>query len=1135
MKKTSADEAAGRVRGLHIVHSGLVAILLALVLSVARQAAAQPGQGISAAALAQIQALVQEKQARTPVQQKLDSQLVYALKVSRKQAIARGVTALRPDVKIDSGGRVLVDIKANVTPGLLQRIKRLGGQVLSSLPRYRAIRARLPLANMEALAGAAEVKFVEPAAEAITNTGSVTSQGDITHSAAAARSTFGVTGSGVKVGVLSDSVDGLANSQASGDLGTVTVLSGQSGVPGTGEGTAMLEIVHDLAPGAQLYFATAFISPASFAQNIRDLRDAGCKVIVDDVTYFNESPFQDAVIAQAVNDVSASGVLYFSSARNSGNKNDATSSTWEGDFKDGGATSIGRGGRLHDFGGGATTNLVAAGGSKRRVDLFWSDPLGASSNDYDLYVLDSSGSSVLRSSTNTQNGNDDPYEAVSTLNVGERIVVVKFSGSSRFLHLDIGRGRLSLSTAGCVRGHNASGAANAFSVAATSVANSCPGGTCGAFVGGSTNPVETFSSDGPRRIFYNPNGTAITPGNVSATGGTVLQKPEITAADAVSTSVAGFGSFSGTSAAAPHAAAIAALIKSFAPSLSPAQVRARLTSGALDIEAAGFDRDSGIGIVMADKALQATSGAITGVKFNDLNGNGIWDSGEPSMSGWTIFLDTNGDGLISRGERSTTTGLFGLYSFPNLRPGTYRVREVVQQGWVNATPNPVLVAVSSGQRKTGVNFGNFKTISISGRKFHDANGNKVQDRDEEGLPNWTIFIDTDHDGLLDRGELFAITDKLGNYTITGVGPGTHRVREVHQPGSVQTTPNPADIVASSGTNVTGINFGNIVHGRLVFHSTTFSVDEGGGTGVATVDRVGGSDGTVSVAYAISNGTALTPGDYTSGSGFLTFVPGETSKTFNVPIVDDALDENNETVALALSSPGGGAALGTPSTAALIIVDNDPLPTLSIDDVTVTEGNSGTVDAKFTITLNPASGRNVTVTYATANDTATAPDDYVAVPNTALTFLPGETSKTVAVQVNGDVYDEADETFKVVLQGAPEANIVDDTGVGTILDDDPLPKLVIRDAVLAEGDSGATNMLFAVVLNGATKRTVTVKYATANGSAAVGSDYTAATGTLTFSPGLLSQFVAVFPAHWDPKLRIPRGQVVAAASIVSPKY
>jgi len=340
---------------------------------------------------------------------------------------------------------------------------------------------------------------------------------------------------------------------------------------------------------------------ASFAQNILDLRAAGCDIIVDDVQYYIESPFQDGLIAQAVNSVTASGALYFSSAGNSGNVDDGTAGTWEGDFVSGGAVGAplnSKGGLVHSF-GAATYNTVLSGGSIRRADLFWADPWGASTNDYDLYVLDASGSNVVHSSVNFQSGSQDPYESVNTLNVGERIVIVKVSGAARFLHLDTGRAWLSISTRGKVRSHAC--ATNAFCVAAVAASTSFPN----SFVGGVTNPVETFCSDGPRRVFFQANGTAITPGNFSATGGAVRQKPDIAAADGVTTSVPGFYSFFGTSAAGPHAAAIAALLKSYNPALTTTQIRNVMTNSALDIEATGFDQDSGSGIVMAFQALQA--------------------------------------------------------------------------------------------------------------------------------------------------------------------------------------------------------------------------------------------------------------------------------------------------------------------------------------------------------------------------------------------------------------------------------------------------------------------------------------------------------------------------------------------------
>src|SRR5207253_1426601 len=181
-----------------------------------------------------------------------------------------------------------------------------------------------------------------------------------------------------------------------------------------------------------------------------------------------------------------------------------------------------------------------------------------------------------------------------------RIVIVKkATAQPRFLHLNTNRGRLSIPTSGTTHGHATVNSVAAFGVAATPASGPFPQ----AF--SSANHVETFSSDGPRHIFYNGDGTPITADNVLASGGQVLQKPDITAADGVSvTGVGGFPSpFFGTSAAAPHAAAIAALVKAANPSLTAAQIRTVLISTAIDIQAAGVDRDSGAGIIMARDAV----------------------------------------------------------------------------------------------------------------------------------------------------------------------------------------------------------------------------------------------------------------------------------------------------------------------------------------------------------------------------------------------------------------------------------------------------------------------------------------------------------------------------------------------------
>jgi hypothetical protein len=583
-----------------------------LFLGASRPAIAAGPDTISDSAWQQIAAMEQEKSSRSAIHRKLDSHFVYQLKAGRGEFSMPGNANWRPQLKFEADGRVLVDIDAAVSDDLLQKIRSAGGMVIRSVPRFHSVRASLPLASLESLAALTNVAFIKRAALARTFTGSVDSQGDVTHGANVARTNFGVNGAGVKVGVISDSCDYLTNAQATGDLpANVTVLAGQSGVPGSGEGTAMMEIVNDLAPGAQLYFATAYGSEAGFAQNILDLHSNGCNIIVDDVGYFDESPFQDGVVAQAVNTVTAAGGFYFSAAGNGGNKDNNSSGTWEGDFVDGGAVStnsaigrLGGTGRLHNFGTNTYDKATGLGNATNYVALFWSDPLGASANDYDLFVLNSSGTQIFDYSGGTQDGTQDPVEICTAAN-NCRIVIVKYSGAARFLHLQLetdGAGSLTTSTAGNITGHPM--ATNAFAVAAVDANTAYPN------LFKTSNVAEYFTSDGPRRVFYQADGTPVTPGNFSSTGGVIRQKPDIAAANGVTTSVPGFAPFYGTSAAAPHAAAIGALLLSSDPALTQAQMRAALTNSALDIGAKGFDRDSGAGIVMAIPALQYVAGLI---------------------------------------------------------------------------------------------------------------------------------------------------------------------------------------------------------------------------------------------------------------------------------------------------------------------------------------------------------------------------------------------------------------------------------------------------------------------------------------------------------------------------------------------
>jgi len=362
-----------------------------------------------------------------------------------------------------------------------------------------------------------------------------------------------------------------------------------------------------MAPGADLAFATGIGGPAQMAQNILDLAALGCNIIVDDILYLNEGVFQDDVIAQAVESVVADEVMYISSAGNSGNLNSGTAGVWEGDFS---ATAlpgplVGAGMSAHDFGGGESGNTITFD-SPSLITLQWADPLDASGNDYDLFLLDPTLSTVVAASTNVQNGSQDPIEFIDSQasdDTGNRLVVVQFSGDGRFLHLNTHRGELDIGTDGQIFGHPA--AAGAIAVGAVNVATA--GG--GPFTGGPANPIEPFSSDGPRRIFFSTNGVPVRSSDRGLMLPEIRQKPDVSAADGVSTATPGFNPFFGTSASAPHVAGIAALTRELASSSLPQQglflqdAVDIFTSTALDIEAPGFDRDSGNGILMGDASL----------------------------------------------------------------------------------------------------------------------------------------------------------------------------------------------------------------------------------------------------------------------------------------------------------------------------------------------------------------------------------------------------------------------------------------------------------------------------------------------------------------------------------------------------
>ncbi|MFV1967536.1 MAG: CARDB domain-containing protein, partial [Pirellulaceae bacterium] len=352
-------------------------------------------------------------------------------------------------------------------------------------------------------------------------------------------------GGRIEIGVISDSINqvggGVATSQASGDLppGTrVTVLD--DGPPGlTDEGRAMAELVYDLGPEFNILFHSGWNSPADMAAAFDELRQNGADIITDDISWFSEPVFQDGQIAQAIDDVYLNhGVLAFGSAGN--HNGESYFNSWQ--------DADGNG--IHNFSGGdETINVTLNNNEELRVVLQWSQPWGSASTDIDIEVWDASISSKVADS-NTGNVNGNPFDFLSFTNT---------SGSAADFHL-IFRHVTGSSPAGLTLSMVAPGNADDFTNTYVQHEPGISGNhaarwlfALGAVPSTSPDAIESFSSHGPNIIYFSDSGAPLsTP--------IAREKPDFTAADRVATSVPGFGSFYGTSAASPNAAAVAGLV-----------------------------------------------------------------------------------------------------------------------------------------------------------------------------------------------------------------------------------------------------------------------------------------------------------------------------------------------------------------------------------------------------------------------------------------------------------------------------------------------------------------------------------------------------------------------------------------------
>ena len=340
-------------------------------------------------------------------------------------------------VRFDSSGNVQVYIHLeNTNEATLQQLRALGATIEITNSDWNIVQAWVPPSALEALAALDAVKEITPPDYGETKAGRVNTEGDGIHRADLVRAFSGLSGRGVKVGVISNGVDAWRTARSSRDLPSTIEINPDKDGRGD-EGTALLEIIHDLAPGAQLAFSgegssLGFVEATLWLAN-EAFDGEGADVIVDDLGYYLEPYYEDGLVADAVADAVAGGVVFASAAGNNANKH------YTGTFSD-------DGNGYHDFDGSGATDISLRIGAGYSVVLQWNDQFGSSGNDYDLFVCPPGlkpvkfnlQNDICESSTREQDGDDNPYERVSTFFLdgsAADVYIRKYSGDAKQLKL----------------------------------------------------------------------------------------------------------------------------------------------------------------------------------------------------------------------------------------------------------------------------------------------------------------------------------------------------------------------------------------------------------------------------------------------------------------------------------------------------------------------------------------------------------------------------------------------------------------------------------------------------------------------------------------------------------------------------
>lgn len=473
----------------------------------------------------------------------------------------------------------------------------------------------------------------------------------------------------------------------------------------------------------------------------------------------------------------------------------------------------------------------------------------------------------------------------------------------------------------------------------------------------------------------------------------------------------------------------------------------------------------------SDGVVVATNATAAG---NVIRGNSIFSNGRemPPSSG-TINIDLGANGVTPNDAGDGDTGANNLQNFPVITSVTVAVSSVNVKGTLNSTSN--------------------QTFSL------DFYANSVCDPVGFG------------GGARHIGTTMVTTDGGGNVSFDTTFAQVVPANQVITATATDATGNTSEFSQCSPSSPPV--------GAVSFSPIFAQVFESSGSVTFNLNRTGGTAGSITVNYAVTGGGTATPGaDFTLAAGSVTFADGESTKNLLVPILEDNIDENTETATIRLSTTGELDTLGAGSSATLTIFDNDPSPTLSIGDVSAAEGNSGTTNFIFPVTLSVTSERTVSVNFATANGTAASGDDFLLPIANVVTIAPGQTGATITISVVGDVTAEADETFFVNIFGPQNATLADIQGLGTILDDDS-NSLQFSSASFSVSEDVGSAVVTVTRAAGAPNE-ATVNYATsdnagttsncniANGNASSRCDYETTVGTLRFASGETSKTILI---------------------------